>query len=129
MRLSIRHHTSYRYDQPADYAAQILRLTPRPFEGLEILSWRLTTGSGGRLSGFEDGFGNLSHVHTVTHRHDQLDVLVEGVVETSETGGSVAGGFELLPLGAWLRSTPLTQPSSGIEQLAADAAAAATTSG
>ena len=121
MRLSIRHHTTYRYDRPAEYAAQLLRLTPRRYDGLEILSWRLTTTGGGRLSSFEDGFGNLSHMHTVAHLHDKVDVIVDGVVETSETGGVVAGGYETLSLAAWLRSTPLTLPSSAIEKLAAQA--------
>ena len=33
MRLSIRHETTYRYDTPATYAIQTLRLTPRSHEG------------------------------------------------------------------------------------------------
>ena len=121
MRLSIRHHTTYRYDKPAEYAAQILRLTPRCYEGLEIITWRLVTSGGGRLSSFEDGFGNASHMHTVAHLHDTVDVIVEGVVETTDTAGVVSGGYEPLPLGAWLRTTPMTLPSSDIENLAAAA--------
>jgi transglutaminase-like putative cysteine protease len=80
MRLSIQHHTTYRYESPAEYAAQILRLTPRPYDGLSILSWRVTTRGPGRLAAFEDGFGNASHVHTVTHVHDAVEVRVEGLV-------------------------------------------------
>lgn len=124
MRLSIHHHTSYRYEKPAEYAAQILRLTPRPHDGFAIHSWKLTTAGGGSLSSFEDGFGNVSHMHTVAHLHDHVDVSVEGIVETSETQGLVRGGHEPLPLGAYLRSTPLTFPSAAIEELAAEAAGA-----
>jgi transglutaminase-like putative cysteine protease len=123
MRLSIRHHTTYQYETPAEYAAQILRLTPRPYDGFSILSWRIMTKGPGRLSTFEDGFGNTSHMHTVAHVHDTVEVNVEGLVETSDTGGVVRGGNETLPLGAYLRTTPLTFPSDAIAKLASDAAA------
>ncbi|HXC52266.1 MAG TPA: transglutaminase family protein [Candidatus Limnocylindrales bacterium] len=123
MRLSIRHHTTYKYETPAEYAAQILRLTPRPYDGFSILSWRIMTKGPGRLSTFEDGFGNTSHMHTVAHVHDAVEVNVEGLVETSDTGGIVRGGNETLPLGAYLRTTPLTFPSAAIEKLATEAGA------
>lgn len=124
MRLSIHHHTTYRYDTPAEYAAQILRLTPRPYDGLSILSWRVMSAGPGRLSTFEDGFGNASHMHTVAQVHDAVEVSVEGLVETTDMQGVVRGASEPLPLGAYLRSTPLTFASEAIVQLAADAAAA-----
>jgi len=121
MRLSIRHHTSYRYEKPAEYAAQILRLTPRSYDGLSILSWRVVTKGPGRLAIFEDGFGNTSHMHTVTQRHDAVEVQVDGLVETSDTAGIIRGAPETLPVGAYLRWTTLTFPSDAIESLAADA--------
>lgn len=125
MRLSVRHHTVYRYEQPAEYAAQLIRMTPRAYEGMKVLSWNVSATGGGRLSAFEDGFGNASHVHTVTHVHDAVDVCVEGIVETRDTDGLVRGTRESLPLDAWIRSTPLTAPSPSIEKLAAHAASTA----
>lgn len=125
MRLSVQHRTSYRYEQPAEYAAQVLRMTPRAHDGMKVLSWKVTATGGGRLSAFEDGFGNASHMHTVTHVHDTVDVCVEGIVETRETDGFVRGTRECLPLDAWIRSTPLTAPSPSIERLAAHAASTA----
>lgn len=125
MRLSVQHHTTYRYDHPAEYAAQVLRMTPRAHDGLKVLSWKVAAAAGGRLSAFEDGFGNASHMHTMTHVHDTVDVRVEGIVETRDTDGLVRGARETLPLDAWLRSTPLTAPSPSIERLAAHAASTA----
>jgi transglutaminase-like putative cysteine protease len=124
MRLSIHHKTTYRYDSSADYAAQVLRLTPREYRGLDVVHWNVWTSGPGRLASFEDGFGNRSHVHTVVDAHDSLCVEVEGIVETTDTQGIVAGGMEPLPLGVFLRTTPLTLPSDAIESLAATAATA-----
>ncbi|MFN2426102.1 MAG: transglutaminase domain-containing protein [Candidatus Binatia bacterium] len=127
MRLSIRHQTTYRYDEPAEYAAQILRMTPREYGGLRVVRWNVTTTGPGRLSKFEDGFGNFSHVHTVVDMHDTLAVEVDGEVETTDTLGVVRGGSEPLPLGVYLRSTPLTFPSDTIAALAARAATESST--
>lgn len=122
MRLQIRHRTVYRYESPADYAAQILRMTPRPYDGMKVLSWAITAGAGGRIASFVDGFANLSHVLTVARRHDSLAVTVEGVVETSATDGVVRGADEPLPPALYLRSTPLTTADDAIHALAAQAA-------
>ena len=125
MRIAIHHRTTYRYDRPAEYAAQVLRLTPRPHAGLEVLAWNVSSNSGGTLSRFDDGYGNPSHVHTLSGVHDTVDVLVEGLVDTRETDGLVGGTTETLPLAAWLRFTSLTAPSPAIRQVAAATAARA----
>jgi transglutaminase-like putative cysteine protease len=122
MRLHIRHRTVYRYESPADYAAQILRMTPRPYGGMNVLSWGVTPDAGGRICTFVDGYANLSHVLTVVRRHESLAVTVEGVVETFPTGGAVRGTEESLPPGTYLRATPLTAASDAIYALAAEAA-------
>lgn len=122
MRLQIRHRTVYRYDAPAEYAAQILRMTPRAYDGMKVLSWGVTPGAGGRIATFVDGFANVSHVLTVARRHDSLAVTVEGIVETSATEGVVRGTEEPLPPAIYLRSTPLTAADDAIHSLAADAA-------
>jgi len=128
MRLSIRHKSTYRYDSPAEYAAQVLRMTPRVYAGLQVVRWHVATSGTGRLSEFEDGFGNLTHVHTVVDVHDSLVVEVDGEVETIDTQGIVRGGSEPLPVGVYLRTTPLTFPSEAISGLAAAAAKASSTS-
>jgi transglutaminase-like putative cysteine protease len=121
MRLKIRHHTTYRYDSRAEYAAQILRVTPRPHAGLQVLSWRIVPDTGCATRAFVDGFGNFSHVLTKTRPHDALAMTVEGLVETSPTGGLVRGAEEPILPQAYLRPTALTSPLGGIEPLAAQA--------
>lgn len=125
MRLAVRHRTTQHYDEPAEYAAQILRLTPRFHDGLEIVSWQVSPDARGRMHAFTDGFANLSHCLTVSCVHDSLDVLVEGIVLTSDTGGLVRGAVEPLAPSAYLRTTPLTAATTRLEALAVEAAEAA----
>jgi len=121
MQLHVRHDTIYRYDAPADYAAQILRLTPRPHDGMKVLSWGVAAAAGGRIASFVDGFANLSHVLTVARRHDSLSVTVEGVVETAPSDGWLRGANEPLPPAVYLRTTPLTAANDAIHALASAA--------
>ena len=64
MRLVVRHQTVYRYSQPIAYATQTLRLTPRPYDGLSIVSWRVQGEGRAALRPFADGFGNLAVSYT-----------------------------------------------------------------
>ena len=65
MRLHVRHQTSYRYDVPVAGAIQTLRLTPRSYEGLRIVQWRVWSDTRRELPVFVDGYGNLTHCHAV----------------------------------------------------------------
>lgn len=122
MRLHVRHRTTYRYDAPIMGAIQTLRLTPRPYEGLSVLHWRVWSESRRELPMFVDGFGNITHCHTVNRPQDGVTVFVEGEVETVPTHGIVRGAPELLPPLYYLRSSPLTQPDEAITALAKEAA-------
>jgi len=118
MRLRIRHETVYNYDQPIDYAIQILRMTPTSYDGLRVVSWQVESDPPSALPETRDGFGNTVHCHTVNRRHSRASVCVEGEVETTDTQGVVAGTLEPLPTGFYLRETPLTAPSPEIAALA-----------
>ena len=48
MALSIQHTTTYRFDEPAQYGLQQLRLTPKSRAGQEVLSWQMLV-EGGRV--------------------------------------------------------------------------------
>jgi transglutaminase-like putative cysteine protease len=122
MQLTLRHLTTYRYSHPIPSAIQLLRMTPRPYEGLAVIRWRVSGGRNRVLPSFVDGFGNLVHMHSVNRPHQTATVLVEGVVETSTTDGTIRGTPEPMPPEFFLRITPLTQPDEAIAQLAADGA-------
>jgi transglutaminase-like putative cysteine protease len=118
MRLQVRHQTAYHYASPISYAIQTLRLSPRPHDGLAVLRWRLRGESRHDLPSFIDGFGNLTHSHSVNRRHGSAAVFVEGEVETTATDGVVRGASEPLPPAFFLRATALTAPDPEIDDLA-----------
>src|SRR5476649_2028191 len=118
MRLQVRHQTAYHYADPIVYAIQTLRLSPRPHDGLVVLRWRLRGESRHDLPSFIDGFGNLTHSHSVNRPHSDAAVFVEGEVETSSTDGVVRGASEPLPPAFFLRATELTAPDPAIDELA-----------
>ena len=122
MRLRVRHHTTYRYEKPIAYAIQTLRLTPRSFDGLSVLSWRVAGETQRQLPSFVDGLGNVVHCHSSNRPHDRSSIMVEGEVETRDTDGIVRGAPEPLPPVFFQRSTSLTEPDPAIEALAAAAA-------
>jgi len=114
MRLRVRHETAYRYQQPIPYAIQTLRLTPRSFDGMTVVSWRVAGETRRPLPSFVDGFGNVVHCHSLCRPHTRSSILVEGEVETSDTAGIVQGAPEPLPPLFYLRNTPLTTPDPAI---------------
>ena|SRR5579862_1875285 len=118
MRLSIRHQTAYRYSKPIAYAIQTLRLSPRPYEGLSVIAWRVRGEGRFELPSFVDGYGNLVHCHTVNRIHDSAAVIVEGEVETRPTDGIVRGAPEPFPPLFYLRPTRLTEVDPAIADLA-----------
>jgi transglutaminase-like putative cysteine protease len=120
MRLTVRHRTEYRYSQPIAYAIQTLRLTPRSYDGIAVLSWRVRGEGRGELPVFVDGFGNITHCHTVNRPHEFTVVTVEGEVDTRPDDGAVRGAIETLPAEFYLRATPLTVVTPEIAALAAE---------
>lgn len=124
MRLKIRHETIYSFETPASAVIQTLRLTPRSYEGQHVVHWRLDVDHNCRLRQSEDAFGNHTHVFASEGRIERLAVLVEGEVDTQDTGGVVRGAVERFPPALYLRETDLTAPDLDITAFAQEAAAA-----
>lgn len=117
MRIRIRHTTTYSYDQPVEYASQIMRLTPCEHAGQRIRSWRVTA-DGRTLARTDDGYGNIIHLYTLSRAHQSAVVVAEGEVETIDTKGVLRDAVERLPPGYWVRSTALTTPDDALRALA-----------
>lgn len=115
MRLTIVHETHYSFQQPANHSIQYLRLTPRLDSCQRILSWSVSTA--GEVIPWVDGFGNNVHVSTIDEAHDEIKVVVEGVVETFDTVG-VLPARDGLPPQLFLRDTELTASGDNIKKLA-----------
>ncbi len=108
MRIRIRHESTYSYEDPARGLVQILRVTPRAYDGLYVISWRLDLDQNCRLDAHEDAFGNITHGFSLTGPLNALTVTVEGLVDTTDTNGVVSGTLERFPPSMFLRTTPLT---------------------
>ncbi len=59
MRIRIRHETAYRYTEPIEYAAQLIRLTPSDHATQRTLRWRVYEVGRDNLPASDDGYGNI----------------------------------------------------------------------
>lgn len=125
MRLIIRHETVYAFSEPASAVIQTLRLTPRSHDGQHVMRWRLDVDRNCRLRTAEDAFGNHTHIFAADGPIERLSVLVEGEVDTQDTGGVVSGAVERFPPDLYLRETDLTAPDLDIAAFAQDVVAPA----
>jgi transglutaminase-like putative cysteine protease len=124
MRLRIAHSIIHHYEPPATGVIQVLRLTPRNYEGQYIINWRIDVSGDTRLNAHEDAFGNLTHVFAADGPFAELSINVEGEVETQNTDGVVRGTLERFPPSLFLRDTALTQADEAIRDFALDLRAA-----
>jgi transglutaminase-like putative cysteine protease len=118
MHILISHETVYRYEHPVNGVIQTLRLTPRNHEAQYVVNWRIDLSENCPLDQHEDAFGNITHVFSADGPLSELRVLVEGEVDTQETGGMVRGAIERFPPSLFLRETELTRLDSSIADFA-----------
>jgi transglutaminase-like putative cysteine protease len=119
MHMHIRHETRYRYERPVKYSVQSLHLTPRRDPGQRAISWSIY--SPGRRLEQVDAYGNITHLLTIEEPHREIQIVVQGVVETADGMGRQEDG-PLSPL-AYLAPTKLTLPSDDIKSFAQDVSA------
>jgi transglutaminase-like putative cysteine protease len=117
MRLRIQHSTTYRYEPPATGVIQVIRKTPRSFDGQYVAEWQIFVSTDSRMQMHQDAFGNITHVLTLGTT-DELTISVEGLVETHDTNGVVKGTDERFPPGFFLRATPLTGATPKMQMFA-----------
>jgi transglutaminase-like putative cysteine protease len=123
MRLKIRHETHYSYGQPAKFALQVLRLTPRSHDGQFVRRWRVEIDADCRLHRADDAYGNITHTFTVDGPLKSMRIIAEGELDTSNSGGLMLETVERFPFGLWLRDTPLTRVEPEIRDYARSVAA------
>ena len=105
---------------PSRGVIQTLRLTPRNHDGQYVESWRIDVSENCQLDQHEDAFGNITHVFSAEGPLSELRVLVDGEVDTQDTGGVVVGAIERFPPSLYLRETPLTLLDPAIADFASD---------
>jgi transglutaminase-like putative cysteine protease len=108
MRLSIDHHTRYKFSVPQSRVVQLLHMTPLDTEGQTVLDWRIDVDCDARLREGTDGFGNRTTMLYVDGPIEALAITVRGQVLTEDMAGVVKGAHEPLPPLFFTRSSPAT---------------------
>ncbi|MCX8004286.1 MAG: transglutaminase family protein [Burkholderiaceae bacterium] len=124
MRFSIRHRTLYRYETPAQYSIQVLRLTPRDEPQQRTLRWTLRTPAPAAAA--RDAHGNLGHLLTLAQPHAAIDIEAYGEVEVQPLADGRLPERGTLPPLAYAIPTRLTAADDAIRALAARTLRAAT---
>jgi transglutaminase-like putative cysteine protease len=114
MHLHIRHVTHYRYERPVKYSVQSLHLTPRRDPSQRSINWQIS--SPGRRLEQLDAYDNISHLLTIEEPHREIQIVVQGVVETEDREARQDDGT-LSPL-AYLAPTKLTFANDDIRAFA-----------
>ncbi len=117
MKLHLHHVTSYAYSESVSVGFQQLRLTPRSSPGQVIDDWSVTIEGATRQVAFTDHHGNHIELIGIDEGND-LTITVDGTVTTADVDGVAGQHSGSLPVDAYLRATPLTQPGNGIGILA-----------
>lgn len=117
MRLKISHLTEYRYDEPAQFSLQRLRLTPPNTAGQTVRNWSLHVEGAKPEVEYDDQFGN--HVNLVSLEGEQqvTRIVAEGEVETEDRNGVTGPHTGFCPLWLFLRETPLTKSGKLVKEL------------
>ena len=118
MRLSIDHHTRYRFSQPQARVIQLLRVTPGDYAAQTVIDWRIDVDCDARLRHAHDGFGNATTMLYIDGPIDALALTVRGEVLTEDQGGVVTGVAEPLPPLFYTRTTDATAPCDATRDLA-----------
>lgn len=118
MRLSVRHGTVYQFDAPMRFVTQSHRLTPVSTGCQRVESWTVAADGAVFGAGFTDGAGDAVNTMTVQGPVARIEIVVEGVVETTDTAGVLRGHHEIIHPLVYLQPTSFTKPSRRLLDLA-----------
>ncbi|MDH4440846.1 MAG: transglutaminase family protein [Rhizobium sp.] len=117
MRLRITHTTEYRYDDPVQYSLQRLRLTPITGPGQTVDNWTIDVDGAEVQAGFNDQFGNQTHLVSTEGPSRSVRIVATGEVDTEDRAGVFGQHIGYVPLWLYLRDTPLTKPGKLTREL------------
>ena len=118
MKLTIRHVTRYAYEPETGQVGLRLKLFPANSDAQTVHSWKVTVNDAPVTPLHTDGAGDgialwLAYVPT-----EQVEIAVEGLVETADVAGVLSGKGEVTRPGVYLRQTRATKPNDAIRELA-----------
>ncbi|MDP8231740.1 MAG: transglutaminase family protein, partial [Candidatus Zophobacter franzmannii] len=129
MQYRVRHHTRFRYSAPVSESVMKLRLQPVDQRTQRCLDFQVQLEPSAQLHNYLDHLSNRIHLFDIPTHHRQLDLRVESMV----TIDPLPPLPDCLALDEWdlldaavhaedhwefLMPTPLTQPTSLLDQLA-----------
>ncbi|ACM37459.1 MULTISPECIES: transglutaminase family protein [Rhizobium/Agrobacterium group] len=117
MRLKINHVTEYSYDEPVQFSLQRLRLTPIENPGLHVLSWTIVVDGANVEAGFNDQFGNHTHLVSFEGEAKSVRIVASGEVKTEDRAGVFGVHTGYVPLWLYLRDTPRTKAGKLVRDL------------
>lgn len=118
MPLTISHTTTYRFEEPAVYGLQQLRLTPKSRPGHQTVTrWEMHVEGGQLETSFEDQHSNHVSLVSFSPGAREIRVLCNGEVEVEDTAGVVGKHAGYAPLWFFQRTTALTQAGEKVRAL------------
>lgn len=117
MLLRIVHSTLYEFDQPMRWIVQSHRLIPSECASQRTREWSVTVEGAEFGASFTDGAGDVINTMTLAGPIEKVEVLVEGVVETTDTAGVLRGHREVISPRVYLTPTAATTSGTAIEAL------------
>ena len=121
MRLSIDHHTRYKFSVPQARVVQLLHMTPLDCDAQTVLDWRIDVDCDARLREGTDGYGNHTTMLYVDGPIDALAITVRGQVLTEDLAGVIKGAHEPLPPIFFTRTSAATVAGDGVRGLVNEA--------
>jgi len=118
MRISIRHETSYDYDDPAAGVVMRLNLMPASHNGQIVERWTVSVNGEPVERWVVNGYGDSEAVWRAPGRVDAVTIVAEGDIRTVDCAGVVRPYDGEPQPQLFLRGTPLTQVDEAIADLA-----------
>jgi transglutaminase-like putative cysteine protease len=116
MRVAVRHATSFRFADRANYSIHDTRLLPVVGEGQRLISWTLR--GPGRRHDWADGYGNAVATFSLSGSHNELAFVAEGLYEVRSDAAWLAfSGPDPLPPGYWLLNRGLARHDAAMDPL------------
>lgn len=121
MRISIRHETRYHYEAPVGGAVLRLRLTPPSTSAQTVQRWQVSVNGEPVERWVATGYGDGEALWRAPGRIDDILVVAEGEVVTTDTAGVTRKPHGTVRPLVFLRDTALTAASEALRALAAGA--------
>ncbi len=126
MEIKIRHQTRYRYDTASARVALLLRLRPGNFGGQKVVSWDIRVDDRPVEIFRRNAWGDDEAFIHFEAPLDEVSIIAEGLVETTDTAGVMLGLRPEAPPAVFLRPSELTIADDAIRELAANSTGADT---